>query len=61
MKQQYIVSEGHANVYCATHEVVGKSHNDKERVLSAAVRNVEQARLFSYKQHHQRSNPFPMM
>ena len=25
MKQQYIVSEGHANVYCAIHEVVGKS------------------------------------
>ena len=39
MKQQYIASEGHANVYCATHEVVGKSQNDKERVLSVAVRN----------------------
>ena len=33
MKQQYIVSEGHANVYYATLEVVGKSQNDKERVL----------------------------
>ena len=39
MKQQCIVSEGHANVYCATHEVVGKSQNEKERVLSVAVRN----------------------
>ena len=26
-------------MYCATHEVVGKSQNDLERVLSVAVRN----------------------
>ena len=26
-------------MYCATHEVVGKSRNDKERVLSVAARN----------------------
>ena len=46
--------------HCATDEVEGKSRNDHERVLSVAVSNGTGKVIF-YKQHQQRSNPFPMM
>ena len=60
MKQQYIVSEGHANVPLCYSRSCRKSQDDHERVLSVAVSNGTGKVIF-YKQHQQRSNPFPMM